>query len=68
VSVWLARIQENLTYQIKILKTLSPQATLERGYSITFKNKKVLKNIKNLNTGDLLTTRLDQGEFSSTVK
>ena len=67
VSVWLARIQENLAYQIKILKTLSPQATLERGYSITLKNDKVVKDVKLIKAGDQIKTKLSAGDFVSKV-
>jgi len=52
------------------LHALSPFAVLDRGYSITTKieTKKVLKDIKELKTGDLIKTRLKKGEINSKIQ
>lgn len=50
------------------LDTVSPLATLSRGYSITQnKSGKVLTNTRNIKSGDLLTTKLLEGEVQSKV-
>ncbi|WP_394392191.1 exodeoxyribonuclease VII large subunit [Shewanella woodyi] len=50
------------------LQTVSPLATLSRGYSITQdESGKVLLNAEDAKTGDLLTTRLLEGELRSKV-
>lgn len=67
VSVWLSRIQENLAHHTKLLHTLSPQVTLERGYSITLKDDKVVKDIRLIKVGDQIKTKLSAGDFSSEV-
>ncbi|WP_299002824.1 exodeoxyribonuclease VII large subunit [uncultured Shewanella sp.] len=55
----------HLTHQ---LDTVSPLATLSRGYSITFDNQgQVLRNTDDIKVGDTLNTRLRFGEVQSTV-
>ncbi|WP_445775798.1 exodeoxyribonuclease VII large subunit [Shewanella sp.] len=49
------------------LDTVSPLATLSRGYSITSFNKQVVDNAETLNNGDVIHTRLKQGSVTSTV-
>jgi exodeoxyribonuclease VII large subunit len=51
-----------------LLNTVSPLATLSRGYSISLKDHQVVKTAKALKPGDELTTRFVDGEISSTVK
>jgi len=50
------------------LEALSPLSVLNRGYSITFRDGKVVKDIKGLKAGDRLLTRLSRGEVSSRVE
>lgn len=59
----------NLKSLVDQLKILSPLNTLDRGYSITFnsKNGKVVQDVKDVAPGDLLSTRLPQGEIISRV-
>lgn len=45
----------------------SPDKLLEKGYSITLKDGKVVKEASQLKEGDEVTTRLWKGEFTSTV-
>jgi exodeoxyribonuclease VII large subunit len=49
------------------LHALSPLAILERGYSITLKDGKLLKNIWDVKAGDSITTRLRKGILHSKV-
>jgi exodeoxyribonuclease VII large subunit len=44
-----------------------PQKLLEKGYSITYHNGKVVKSICSVAAGDTLVTRLSDGSLSSTV-
>ncbi len=57
-----------LVGRTRLLTTLSPQATLERGYSITFSGKKVVRRIADAPTGTELTTRLADGSIASVVE
>ena len=53
---------------IRELNTVSPLATLERGFSISFDSKnKVVKDVTQLSLGDELTTTLSNGKITSTV-
>lgn len=49
------------------LKALSPEHQLQRGYSLTFANGQLLRTAANLAPSTQLTTRLADGEVTSTV-
>ncbi len=51
----------------KLVQSLSPTATLERGYSLTMKDGRVLKDAAGVGKGDRLQTRLKRGTLRSTV-
>ena len=50
------------------MRILDPVHVLGRGYSITFKDGKVLKDTENILEGDLLDTVLYKGKIQSTIK
>lgn len=49
------------------LCALNPLNILSRGYSVTFKDGGIVKSSSALSAGDVVRTRLHQGEFTSTV-
>ena len=49
------------------LNAVSPLAVLGRGYSITFRDGEALRSAGGIAVGDLLTTRLQDGEVESRV-
>jgi exodeoxyribonuclease VII large subunit len=72
-------IKANTAHQVELKKRefamasgklamLSPLAVLQRGYSITFKEEKVVKDIAELKRGDLLRTRFVRGHAFSKVE
>jgi len=50
------------------LKLSSPEYILAKGYSITMKNGKAVKNAKELKLGDRISTKLSKGEIQSIVE
>lgn len=50
------------------LDSLSPLAVVDRGYSITTKNKKVIKSIKDVQISDLIEVRVSDGRIEAEVK
>jgi len=54
-------------YQTKI-ELLHPENILKRGYSITMKNGKALRNADEVSVGEEMVTKLWQGEVKSVVK
>ena len=64
-------IQQN-TEKIRSFKkqlfNLNPASILSRGYSITYKNGDIIKNIGNIKKGDQIETRLSGGKIESTVE
>jgi exodeoxyribonuclease VII large subunit len=60
--------RQRLNSTMQLLHTVSPLATLNRGYSITFdQNGAILRDTTSIKTGDSITTKLAQGELVSTV-
>lgn len=59
-------------HQLELLRQrindASPERLLSRGYSITLKEGKAVTDSSRLSPGDLLTTRLSRGEFTSVVE
>ena len=51
-----------------ILHSVSPLATLSRGYSISFVDNHVVNTTSTIKEGDTLTTRLTDGEVTSKVE
>lgn len=50
-----------------MIRILSPDNTIKRGYSITLVNGKAVRNIETLKAGDEVTTRLIDGVFTSKI-
>lgn len=50
------------------LKLSSPSNILKKGYSLTLKNNKIVKNSSDLSKGDIITSRFFDGETESIVK
>ena len=63
----LSRHHHRLELLQQRLTDVLPEKQLARGYSITLKNGRIVKNVSSLNEGDEITTRLYQGELISTV-
>ena len=61
-----AQNQKLINFQ-NLLQVLSPTNTLRRGYSVTRINGKAVKDISALQSGDVLTTQLFDGEVKSKV-
>ncbi|MDD4013024.1 MAG: exodeoxyribonuclease VII large subunit [Candidatus Omnitrophica bacterium] len=49
------------------LNALSPLAVMERGYSVTFKGGRAVKDSNEIGLGDLVSTRLFSGRFTAVV-
>lgn len=51
----------------QLLDAVSPLATLSRGYSITYSNNEIVRSIEELNSGDVIVSKLIDGEVVSKV-
>ena len=63
----LSERRQMLASTAHLLDTVSPLATLSRGYSISLKQGKVVKSVDDVKDGDMLTTKLADGEIVSQV-
>ncbi|MCM1226871.1 MAG: exodeoxyribonuclease VII large subunit [Clostridium sp.] len=52
---------------ISKMEAMSPLKVMSRGYSLTYKNKKILADTKNLKIGDNVDIMLAEGGFSASV-
>lgn len=68
VEAVLARHRHKLELLKQRLADASPDKLLARGYSITLKDGKAVKDASQLHAGDVLTTRVYQGEITSAVQ
>jgi len=72
IHVGIARNLTNKKHRLMLLEQqvndASPERLLKRGYSLTFKDGKVITDSAQLKPGDLIITRLAKGEVSSEVK
>jgi exodeoxyribonuclease VII large subunit len=59
--------QQKLLNNMHLLDTVSPLATLARGYSISFKHGEIVKSTQQVQVGDVLVTRLEDGEVHSKI-
>lgn len=65
----LRTLRERLARANDKLRLLGPQAVLERGYAIVFRQDKgVLTTVKDSQAGDDITIRLADGEMAATIK
>ncbi|MGL6030086.1 MAG: exodeoxyribonuclease VII large subunit [Legionella sp.] len=63
----LKQARYQLTTYLATLHAVSPLATLDRGYSITSKDQKVIFNTTQIRIGDTIDVRLSQGTLGCTV-
>ncbi len=68
VTSSLSRHRHHLELLQQRLADASPEKQLARGYSITLKDGKAVKNVDELQVDDEIVTRLYQGEVASIVK
>ncbi|BDX07834.1 exodeoxyribonuclease VII large subunit [Planctobacterium marinum] len=59
--------RQQFASQCHLLDTVSPLATMTRGYSITFKEGEIVKSAKSLSSGDEVTTRFADGEVRNRI-
>lgn len=67
LNLWLENEKKYLDNTERIITVSSPENILKRGYSVTLKNNKVVKNAAELKPGDILSVWLSKGEFSAQV-
>ena len=59
---------ERLNFLSEMSQLLNPEATLKRGYSITTKNGKIIKDATQLKSSEEIETQLAKGTLKSTIK
>lgn len=61
-------LYQSLVYSEEKIKILDPKQVLKRGYSLSYKNGRIFKSIKDVEVGDKVTTVLYDGKIDSEVK
>jgi exodeoxyribonuclease VII large subunit len=69
INYKLEQLNQHLNNTGQTLHAISPLATLNRGYALTFKSDSdsIIKSTKDLTIGQTVRTRLGYGEFSSQI-
>jgi len=62
------RNREQIHFYKQRLDSVNPRQVLERGYSITYHQDKVIKELEDLKSGDELITEIARGKISSTFR
>lgn len=68
ISIKKNRNQETVKFYAQRLASLNPRQVLRRGYSITYWNDTVLRDLNQVQSGDKLITEIALGKISSTVR
>lgn len=63
----LQNAKQNFANLCQLLETVSPLATLNRGYAIISKNNKIIAQIKNVQVGDLINAKIADGDLECEV-
>lgn len=58
----------NLSEKAAVISALNPLSVLMRGYSITYKDKKVISSASEVSAGDEIQIRLNNGKITAVVK
>ena len=61
------RMYDTIQHTDKILSSLNPKNILNRGYSITLYNGKIIKRVSNLKKGDAIQTQVLDGTIESNI-
>ena len=68
IVLLIERLSSRIASAEKNLISLNPEAVLERGYSIVFKDKTAVKRAKDLSPGDFISIIFHKGRAYSEVK
>lgn len=63
----LQSVEKSYLNCISMLEALSPLKVITRGYTITYNSDKIVKSINDINKGDIITTKVVDGEITSAV-
>ncbi|PVX49836.1 exodeoxyribonuclease VII large subunit [Balneicella halophila] len=65
---YLTKKEDDINHKMQLMELVSPQKILERGYSITIFDGKVVKDATKLTKDDEITTQLAKGKIKATIK
>ncbi|MPQ45982.1 exodeoxyribonuclease VII large subunit [Marinifilum sp. N1E240] len=71
IGIRVGRLLENQEHQISLfqqsVKYLNPENILQKGYTLSLKNGKIIKDIKSISEKDIIETRFKDGSIESEV-
>ena len=68
INLKLENNKNRLTTLIEKLELVSPLNVLKRGFSLTYKNNKIIKSVKKIKENDILNIKLNDGNIIVNVK
>lgn len=66
-KTWRQHLRQRLQAAAQLFSAVSPEATLRRGYTLTYRGKRLVRSLKDLAVGDTLRTIFRDGAAASTV-
>ncbi|MBM7607156.1 exodeoxyribonuclease VII large subunit [Lysinibacillus composti] len=63
----LQRNKDTFSSRIRTLEALNPLTIMNRGYTVTYKEEKVVKSISQMSVGDEVSIHFNDGEASATI-
>lgn len=67
-KIKLALYNNLLSEKAALLDGLNPMKTLSRGYSLVYKNSKLVKSVNSLSSGDKINIQLSDGEIAANIE
>jgi len=68
LSVYLERIKSKLENNEKLLKNISPEQTLKRGYAYVIRNSEVISRREQLNEEDIVELNFNDGKTNAIIR
>ena len=59
--------RNKLNYIENIIKSYNPQSVMKKGYSIVYKNDKVIKDTNKLSSDDLINIKFHKGKINAKI-
>ena len=67
VSMWAVKMEERVRLNENTVRLLNPENVLKRGYTLTFKDGKIVKSIKDMKINEIIETRFVDGKTKSKI-
>ncbi len=64
----LEKMSNLISKKIEVLESINPLAVLERGYTLVYKEGKLIRSVKSVHLGDIVTLQLKDGTLQAEIR